>query len=479
MRTVTANTFGYVKETERPSGIEMGMVSVVFLFASGIFDPALVPKFGILRINDLFMITAAGFGVALQFTRLFDSFSKLSSRSLVLVFSVYAFMGLSLLWTHSPSTGIPRFVGFSLTTLWTLYAATRFSIRELLQILLITFLSIAVVSALLAVAVPDLGTMTVAAHKGDWKGVYEQKNTLGRNMSVLVTVALFCLIYSGPRGLGAAAVVIGLVVLYMSGSRTALGIGLLGMASVLFLYFRRRPFLIIGITLSSIAGGLFFALQTIIEGNPILQLQGENLSLFQTQLHFTGRFGLWQFSVESIIKKPWFGYGFDGFWKVKSLGGQTVDLEGWQARDAHNGYIDIVLQTGLVGLAGFFIVYWAFTLKVLHRLRRPRVAYEDLFAGLNLFVFFFANITESYAFKATSIYQMLFTLSLVILCKRRDISPEKERRDGAVLEKLAEIAAIERPTALRSRSPSSPSTETTPTMPASSNRTFLRRRRVE
>ncbi|MBC8452125.1 MAG: O-antigen ligase family protein [Rhodospirillaceae bacterium] len=329
MRTVSAKGFAHANETEQASGIEKTMVAVVFLFASGIFDPSIVPKFGILRINDLFMITAAGFGVALQFTRLVGAFSKLSSRSLVVVFSVYALMGLSLLWSHSPGTGIPRFVGFSLTTLWTLYAATRFSIRDLLQILLITFLSIALISTLLAVAIPDLGTMTVAAHKGDWKGVYEQKNTLGRNMSLLVTVSLFCLIYSGPRGLAAVSLTIGMLVLVMSGSRTALGIGLLGMVSVVFLYLRRRPFLIIGITLGACIGGLFFALQTIVEGNPLLQLQGESLSIFQTQLHFTGRFGLWQFSLESMLKKPWFGYGFDGFWKVKSLGGQTVDLEGW------------------------------------------------------------------------------------------------------------------------------------------------------
>ncbi|MBC8452126.1 MAG: hypothetical protein H8D70_02775 [Rhodospirillaceae bacterium] len=122
------------------------------------------------------------------------------------------------------------------------------------------------------------------------------------------------------------------------------------------------------------------------------------------------------------------------------------------------------------------MVYWAFTLKALHRLRRLRISYEDLFAGLNLFVFFFANLTESYAFKATSIYQMLFTLSLVILSKRRDFETTESRRNTDASLFTPDAAEQTATATLRSRSSSPTPEEPIVTEPQDSTRTFLRPR---
>jgi len=133
--------------------------------------------------------------------------------------------------------------------------------------------------------------------------------------------------------------------------------------------------------------------------------------------------------MEWIGKQPWFGYGYDGFWKVKELGGQHLAIEGWGANDSHNGYIDIMLQIGFIGLLVYFIVYFSFLFRSGLRIRRERISYEDLFASLILFVFFFANLTESYLLKATSIFQLLFTYSLILLSKKRDSVAAGNRRN--------------------------------------------------
>jgi len=474
MKTVDAYQFRIDDSPDPPSGIEKAMVATVFFFASGLIDTSIAPNLGVLRVNDPFMIIAAGLGVSLQFTKFRNSFKTLNSRSLVLLGLLYGIVLISLFWTIAPTSGIARFAGFSLTTLWTLYAATRFSIRDLLEILIVTLLAVALVSTVLAVIAPSVGTMQVDAHKGDWKGIYPHKNIFGRNMALLVTVSLFCIFYCGPRRLGTVGFVFGLFVLVMSGSRTSLAVAAIGIVSILLLYFRRRPYLIAAITISVLIASLLAALQTIIEGNPLLELQGENLSIFQTQYHFTGRFGLWQFSLEHILKKPWFGYGYDGFWKIKSLGGQTLDEDGWQAQDSHNGFIDVLLQVGVVGMVIFLVIYAFFMFRAVRLLRQPRVAYADLFAGLHIFIFFFANLTESYALKATSIYQMLFTLSLVILCKKK-----APRTDRLLRQEDMEPSAPDEPhqkSTFRSRTPV-PMESGTPTVSPPSGGDNIRRSR--
>ena len=72
--------------------------------------------------------------------------------------------------------------------------------------------------------------------------------------------------------------------------------------------------------------------------------------------------------------------------------------------------------------------------KAVRRLRAERAAYHDMFAALILFVFFFAYLTESYVLKATSIYQMLVTLSVVILSRKRRTNPSQHRRAGEKAE---------------------------------------------
>jgi exopolysaccharide production protein ExoQ len=429
VRTYTNQDLIVHRELDRPGGIEKVLVSIVFIFSSGLFDPSIVPDFGLFRINDLFMSVAAGVGVSLQFTRLRGELAKLSPSSLWAIFAFYGFVGLSIFWSHSPVSATARYIGFVLTTLWTLYAATRFSLRELLTILIATLFAMAIISLVLAIAVPNLGTMTVDAHRGDWKGIYGHKNTLGRNMALLTYLSLFCVLFSGPRKLGLASLAVALLVLFMAGSRTAYIVSGIGLFSVLLLVLRRRPWIIVLVGIGTAFAVLTATLQSVIEGNPALQLQAESIDVFQTEISFTGRFGLWQFSIEWIAKQPWFGYGYDGFWKIKELGGQHLAIEGWGANDSHNGYIDILLQIGFIGLIVYFFVYFTFLFRSGLRIRRERISYEDLFASLILFVFFFANLTESYLLKATSIFQLLFTYSLILLSKKRKTSVAGNRRN--------------------------------------------------
>jgi exopolysaccharide production protein ExoQ len=63
----------------------------------------------------------------------------------------------------------------------------------------------------------------------------------------------------------------------------------------------------------------------------------------------TGRTDVWTAVVPAAMQRPLFGYGFGSFWT-------TARREFYDISHGHNGYLDIVLDLGIVGLA--FYVGW-------------------------------------------------------------------------------------------------------------------------
>lgn len=84
-------------------------------------------------------------------------------------------------------------------------------------------------------------------------------------------------------------------------------------------------------------------------------------------LTFTGRWQLWEVIWDKILQHLWSGYGFGAFWDVagsdNSFG--LSKSVGWLGvvGQAHNGYLDLFLQTGAIGLAlALLSLGWMFRL---------------------------------------------------------------------------------------------------------------------
>ncbi len=73
---------------------------------------------------------------------------------------------------------------------------------------------------------------------------------------------------------------------------------------------------------------------------------------------FTGRDEIWQFALDHIAQRPLFGFGFEAFWGTPTCWPHWNYQESWgyRASDAHNGYLNLAVTTGLVGLA--FALWW-------------------------------------------------------------------------------------------------------------------------
>lgn len=417
-----------------PSRLEKIMTGFVFLFASGLFDPQILPQFGSLKINDFVIAGACSFGLMVLFSKCQEELRDIEWNRLALLIVFYIFIGFSVAWNDIPLGGFLRFIGFSLVSFWTLYLVLRFSMDEILRILVSTLLAIALASAFFAFFIPQIGTMTTFLEQGDWSGVYRQKNTLGRQMMLLVLISTFCITCYRNRLLPIMGITIGFAVLIMTGSRTAFGLTMLGLILITGIHFSKQPWVLATVLLLGGSVGVFAAYNALIQDIPLFLVDAETVTLLGAGLSLTGRLGVWQYAAEWIEKSPWFGYGYDGFWKIR----QKIDGQGeaseWIPSDAHNGYIDLILQVGFIGTAFFILIYVIFISRAVNRTVGQESQPRERFAFFILVFFLLSNLTESYLLKATNMVQLLFTFSIILLCLRKHKNQQIETQQKVLPE---------------------------------------------
>ena len=75
-------------------------------------------------------------------------------------------------------------------------------------------------------------------------------------------------------------------------------------------------------------------------------------------LTLTGRTGIWSAVLDSIAKRPLLGYGYQAFWL--GLEGESYRIilaVSWVLAQAQNGFLDVMLEMGTVGLAIVLLVF--------------------------------------------------------------------------------------------------------------------------
>ena len=87
---------------------------------------------------------------------------------------------------------------------------------------------------------------------------------------------------------------------------------------------------------------------------------------FGKDLTLSGRTDIWKFVWEDIEKRMLLGYGFATYW---IMGSAKLEIfasyfEGFMVNEAHNGYIEIVLQLGFVGFIFFLFPIIAYIYRM-------------------------------------------------------------------------------------------------------------------
>lgn len=328
-----------------------------------------------------------------------------------------SWMMLSLVWSVEPATTATElFMNMNFVMLGLLVSVNR-SVGDLLRIFVHAATWLLLVCWVVTLLVPSFGRMESTEYVGAMRGLFVEKNMLGY-FSVVAFVAALCLALAPDsrgktllRRWGPAAVAISTVL--SSTSKTALTVcGAIVLAGYVFhrLATGRRPLALpLMAWLTALVG-----LVALVWSNWALLLNalGRDATL-------TGRTKIWQVVISAIVERPIFGYGWKALWLEDSP--TTIRLWARNYRvpffHAHNGYLDLAAQLGLVGL-GLALL---FLLWLLVRSARGFFALPTSVTAwplLMVVVVLLYNFTEVVSFTNTT-WVLLVALSSILTSQRK------------------------------------------------------------
>lgn len=280
------------------------------------------------------------------------------TRDKLLLFLI-ALVPLSLFWSAVPMRSFVGVLNFSAGTFVGIYLAMHFSLREQLQIVGWALAIAAVASLIVGIISPALGRMYTGEGALVWNGVFEHKNSLGRYMAIFAVAAWSLTLQEKRYGVWGLFLLLALLLIILAQSATPL-LALFVMACMLPLFgvFRWRD---VGIRLMSLILLLLgIGIAAVFLWHPSLgEFSQYGLALLgrdPDRNTVLVRLGLWNYSWEYIKQQPLLGYGFDAFWSLPGRRDFITYLgRAWEAQQAHNGFIELWLQLGLVGLGGMVL----------------------------------------------------------------------------------------------------------------------------
>jgi O-antigen ligase len=256
---------------------------------------------------------------------------------------------LSLIWAINPDAALRRISFTTIIVITVSYAVQLMPYRRSLDVLLAALCCVmlanwaAIAFFPLAVHQPD---ELDPALIGNWRGIHKSKNETG---AVLTLCAIMCVheairVRSYLSGL--VLVVLAAVFVYQTHSKTsgAVGVAALGIG-VLSHYSAHNPRLRQVI----VTCVLIIALLSAPYMSDIIESQ---LRFFDDPASLTGRVELWPVLLDFAADHPLLGSGYGSFW---GIGGESPIFRygsGWVTTVflAHNGYLDLLIQLGAIGL---------------------------------------------------------------------------------------------------------------------------------
>jgi exopolysaccharide production protein ExoQ len=307
------------------------------------------------------------------------------------IWLLMVFMGLSIFWSAVPNMTQTRIIAMTGTMIFATYITSRYDLKEQLQLLGWTFGTIVVSSILFAVLLPKFGQMG-GVHAGAWRGIFNHKNVFGKMM--VPSVVVFALLAFNARkqqwiywSFLALSVV---MILLSRASSPLLNLLILfgALAALKTLHWRYLLMVPALIGLSS-AGMIMY---TFLSSNA-----GQVAGAFGKDLTLTGRTVFWPLMLDKIWENPFLGYGFGAFWQ--GLDGPSAYI--WNATtssfkppNGHNGYLDLCLELGLIGLSIYTIQFFTSFSKSLNHVRSSRTA-DGIWPTMLFCYIILANLTES------------------------------------------------------------------------------------
>lgn len=375
----------------------------ICLLSVGTFASDIIPiPAGSFGINQLLLA-----GISLIFTIRFflvRGHGQVMSATTIAALLLILWGVLSVGWSDQPAGTAAKAATFMTIYFSMGYFALRLDSTDILRGIAYGALIALLMSMAAIIVMPGLAA-TTPFHDGAWRGIYSQKNVLGRACVLCICYLLLLrpFVPARERWLGLGGILLAFVMLIMSRSATAIGVAVFFIAILpAMAAFIRLPVGARGVLLVGLIAIITVALTNI---STILDLVTQSLGRSD---NLTGRVPLWDYVIRDAWNRPLFGYGLGAYYTEAREAGFMAALH-WVPEQSHNGLLDLTIELGLVGLALGIVAFAALCMDVIKAPRTTGLPTLHLGIG-TIFILILMNVTESNFFRPSNLLWLVFLI---------------------------------------------------------------------
>jgi len=247
-------------------------------------------------------------------------------------------------------------------------------------------------------------------YAGAWRGLFDHKNLLGLFLAAgIITVVIRNTVGRRWRSPLAWAVMVLLIVEFVAARSITSAVMLLACLAVIATVYTSRlgRYRWVGGALVAsaiaVAAGLWL---TSTDPRDLLALIGRNGT-------FTGRTAIWPMVWQAISARPLLGYGYGVFWEAGEPYARWIAASlGWLPPHAHDGYLDMTLDVGLVG-AALLVVLLAWAVRKTYRYARQNGALIGTWPLAIVTGVILSNVTETSIGRYNDVDWLMFVLAVL------------------------------------------------------------------
>lgn len=281
----------------------------------------------------------------------------LNTEKFIIIFFIWC--GLTIVFAIDSFVSFKRYFQYVTTSLvFISFYLNNSDKNDLIKILKNLFGIYAILTFIACVTLPDAKDPSF----NTWRGFHATKNNLGQYSSILIIFFSYYFLYSKSKITKIYSALIILISFFLLfGSFSMTNIVLIFVFLTIFIVTNsQKIFTPIGLGIKTyfffiVVFALLFLIMIISFPTLIsyfFEITGKDPTL-------TGRTEIWTLVLAQNINDLITGVGFQSFWIPEKLS-KIILFQYWMPNQSHNGYVDIVLEIGIIGLVLFIFVLYSF-----------------------------------------------------------------------------------------------------------------------
>jgi O-antigen ligase len=328
----------------------------------------------------------------------------------------------SVLWSVEPGMGLKRVITLLCFYLCALGIGRRFGMRDLCWLMFVIMAGYFAIGFAVEIG---LGTFR------PWSSGHRFAGTLHPNSQAahltMMCLAAFALSTNETKRSKwlYVAVGVGLVFIVLARSRTNLAGAFIALGAIAAL----------GSSLKGKLIATYLCVLAACTGLLVLMLAGKDpiTQIFEAAMlgreddvaSLSGRGFIWPVCWEYISQRPWLGYGYGSFWTPSRIEYFLEEIQ-FSIFEAHNGYLELLLGTGIIGCVLFVTLMVTSLFSSARAVLKVRDSSYSLLFGVMVFAFI-SSSSES-GFVGINIVSLLMTGQMLNLALRPRAEAEGEPR---------------------------------------------------